>query len=228
MKEKIVIALDTSSRERALELVHELQPLTGMFKVGSQLYMAAGPAIIADVLRTGGRVFLDLKFHDIPNTVTRAAVDAAGLGISMMTIHASGGRRMVESTVNELEQRFGTKRPLVMAVTVLTSFDAVMLQEIGVERPLNEQVQRLALLAQSSGADGAVCSPHEIGYLRKILNPQFKLLTPGIRLPDQPVNDQQRVATAREAIAAGADYIVLGRAVTESNDPKAALQHMLL
>src|SRR5437016_9079437 len=161
MKEKIIIALDVSSREQALRLVRELHDLAGMFKVGSQLYMAAGPAIVREIVDMGGRVFLDLKFHDIPNTVSHAAVEAAKLGISMMTIHAAGGRAMMEAVAKELRDKFGEGKPTVVAVTVLTSLDTRALFEMGWEQPLDEQVQRFALLAQDCGIDGVVCSPRE-------------------------------------------------------------------
>ncbi len=227
MKEKIIIALDIDSREQALHLVNELRDLTGMFKVGSQLYMAAGPAIVREIIEIGGRVFLDLKFHDIPNTVARGAFKPAHLVVSMMTIHASGGRAMIEATVKELRNKLESKKPLVMAVTVLTSLDSRTLIETGIDRPLEEQVLRLAILAQDCGADGVVCSPREIERGRKTVRANFKILTPGIRLPDQSLNDQQRTATPHEAIALGADYFVVGRAVTEGRDPRGALQTLI-
>ena len=146
MKEKMIIALDISSRERALHLVRELHDLAGMFKVGSQLYTAAGPEIVREIVDMGGRVFLDLKFHDIPNTVTRAAVEAAKLGVLMMTLHASGGRAMMESVVGELHEKLASKRPRVVAVTILTSLDTPALFELGLEQPVEVQVERLALL----------------------------------------------------------------------------------
>ena len=227
MKEKMIIALDISSRERALHLVRELHDLAGMFKVGSQLYTAAGPEIVREIVDMGGRVFLDLKFHDIPNTVTRAAVEAAKLGVLMMTLHASGGRAMMESVVGELHEKFASKRPRVVAVTILTSLDTPALFEIGLEQPVEVQVERLALLAQDCGVDGIVCSPREIQPLRKIVDANFKIITPGIRMPDQFLNDQQRTATPHEALAAGADYVVLGRAITMEPDPRAAMQRLI-
>src|SRR5580704_11631186 len=154
MKEKIIIVLDVSSQDEALRLVDELHESAGMFKVGSQLFTACGPEIVRDIIARGGKVFLDLKFHDIPNTATHAAVEAANLGISMMTVHASGGRAMMQSVAKELFDNFGRERPMVVAVTVLTSFDTRALFEIGVEVPLEEQVQRLALFAQECGMDG--------------------------------------------------------------------------
>jgi len=145
----------------------------------------------------------------------------------MLTIHASGGRAMIESAVRELNQKFGAQRPAVITVTVLTSLDMRALFEIGLEQPIEEQVQRLGLLAQECRADGAVCSPREIQALRKVVSPAFKIVTPGIRMPDQSLNDQQRIATPHEAIAAGADYIVVGRAVTDDRDPRAALERLI-
>ena len=226
MNQKVIVALDVSSREEAIHLVKQLHDLAGMFKVGSQLFMAAGPAVVREIIDGGGRVFLDLKFHDIPNTVTQAAVEAARLGVSMMTIHASGGRAMMEAVSKELQDKFTERRPIIVAVTVLTSLDTRALFEIGWEQPLDEQVPRLARLAEDCGIDGVVCSPREIQLVRKAVAPRFKIVTPGIRLPEQSINDQQRVATPREAFEAGADYIVVGRAVTAERDPRAALLHL--
>ena len=227
MKEKIIIALDVSSREEAMHLVKDLRDTVGMFKVGSQLFTACGPQIVRDIVASGGKVFLDLKFHDIPNTVTHGAVEAAKLGVSMMTIHASGGRAMMQSVTKELHDKFGNKRPIVVAITVLTSFDTRALFEIGIEVPIEEHVKRLALFAQECGIDGVVCSPREIQAVRKIVNQNFRIVTPGIRMPDQSLNDQQRIATPHEALSAGADYIVVGRAITADPDPHAAAERLL-
>jgi orotidine-5'-phosphate decarboxylase len=227
MKEKVIIALDVSSREEAMHLVKDLRDTVGMFKVGSQLFTACGPQIVRDIVASGGKVFLDLKFHDIPNTVTHAAVEAAKLGVSMMTIHASGGRTMMQSVAKELHDKFGNKRPIVVAITVLTSFDTRALFEIGIEVPIEEHVKRLALFAQECGIDGVVCSPREIQAVRKIVNQNFRIVTPGIRMPDQSLNDQQRIATPHEALSAGADYIVVGRAITADPDPHAAAERLL-
>ena len=227
MNEKIVIALDLSSRDKALRLVEELRGLVGMFKVGGQLFTACGPQIVREIISSGGKVFLDLKFHDIPNTVIHSTQEAAKLGVSMMTVHASGGRAMMQSVSKELHEKFGRAKPIVLAVTVLTSFDTRALFEIGLELPVEEQVQKLALFAQECGMDGAVCSPREIQRLRKCVDPNFKIVTPGIRMPDQSLNDQQRIATPHDAIAAGADYIVIGRAVTDDRDPRGAVQRLL-
>jgi orotidine-5'-phosphate decarboxylase len=226
MKDRIAIALDVSSRDAALRLVKDLHELAGMFKVGSQLYMAAGPAIVSEIVEAGGRVFLDLKFHDIPNTVAQAAIEAAQLGVSMITIHTSGGRAMMDATVTALREKFGDQKPIVVGVTVLTSLDKPGLSEIGIPDALEDQVVRLALLADDCGIDGVVCSPHEIRAVRSIVSRNFKVVVPGIRLPNQTLNDQQRAATPRDAIAAGADYIVVGRAITSEPDPRAALERI--
>jgi orotidine-5'-phosphate decarboxylase len=227
MKEKIIIALDFSSRQQALHLVKELHDSVGMFKVGSQLFTACGPDIVRDINRAGGKVFLDLKFHDIPNQVTQAAVEAAKLGVAMITVHASGGRAMMQSVSRELQNKFSAHKPTVVAITVLTSFDTRGLFEIGIEVPVEEQVERLARFAEECGMDGIVCSPQEIQQIRKLVSPHFKIVTPGIRMPDQSVNDQQRVATAQDAFAAGADYIVVGRPVTEAADRQEAVQRLV-
>ena len=227
MKEKVIIALDVSSRERALRIVGQLSDLAGMFKIGSQLYTAEGPALVREIIRLGGKVFLDLKFHDIPNTVTQAAIEAAKLGVSMLTIHACGGRTMMNAVSKELRENFSGAKPLLVAVTILTSLDTRDLFEIGLEQPIERQVERLALMAQDCGLDGVVCSPREIHILRRVLGSNFKIVVPGIRMPDQPVDDQQRTATPRQAIEAGADYIVIGRAVTGEPDARSALQRLL-
>jgi orotidine-5'-phosphate decarboxylase len=207
--------------------VDQLRDVAGMFKIGSQLFMAEGPQLVREVVASGGRVFLDLKFHDIPNTVTKAAIEAAQLGVSMMTIHASGGRAMMSAVSAELRERFGDARPIVVAVTVLTSLNAAALRDCGVARSMEEQVRELALLAKDSGVDGVVCSPKEISLVRSAAGPGFKIVTPGIRMCGQSLHDQERAATPREAIALGSDYLVVGRAVTEDSDPRAALERLI-
>lgn len=226
-KEKIIVALDVSSRQEALQIVQELHDVVGMFKIGSQLFTACGPQLVREVIDGGGKVFLDLKFHDIPNTVTHAVGEAAKLGVSMLTIHASGGRAMMKSVSENLRARSSGAKPIVVAVTVLTSIDTRALFEIGLEVPMEEQVERLALLAQDCGIDGVVCSPREIQALRERVNPDFKIVTPGIRMPEQSLDDQQRTSTPHEAITAGADYLVIGRAVTGDPDRRAAVQRLL-
>jgi orotidine-5'-phosphate decarboxylase len=227
VREKIIVPLDVSSREQALALVQQLHDLVGLFKVGSQLFTACGPEIVLEIIKIGGKVFLDLKFHDIPNTVTHAAIEAGKLGVSMMTVHASGGRAMLESASKELQKQFGAKKPLLLAITVLTSLDTKSLFEIGIEVPVEEQVQRSAIFAQECGVDGVVCSPREIRLVRQRVDSGFKIVTPGIRMADHSLNDQQRIATPHEAISAGADYIVIGRPITEDPDPRAAAERVL-
>src|SRR6185295_9899468 len=220
---KIILVLDVSSREEAMKLVRPLYEHVGMFKVGMQLFTAEGPSMVREIVELGGRVFLDLKFHDIPNTVTHGVLEAAKLGVSMMTIHAAGGRAMMKMVSKELQDKYGDRKPLVVAVTVLTSLNEAGLNEVGVARPLDQQVVGLAKLAEECGIDGVVCSPQEIQQVRNGVRPQFKIVTPGIRMPGQSANDQQRLATPQEALAAGADYIVVGRAVTADPDPRRAL-----
>ena len=227
MKEKICLALDVSSRKEAMDLVRPLRDLTGMFKVGMQLFTAEGPSLIREIIGVGGKVFLDLKFHDIPNTVKSAAVEAARLGVSMMTIHTAGGTGMMQAVARDLQEKFGTAKPLVVGVTVLTSLDDKALGDMGIASGMDAQVVRMAKLAESSGLDGVVCSPREIQMIRAALRPNFRIVTPGIRMSGQSVDDQQRTATPREAITAGADYIVVGRAVTRAPDPRRALETLL-
>ena len=227
MKEKICLALDVSSRKEAMDLVRPLRDLTGMFKVGMQLFTAEGPSLIREIIGVGGKVFLDLKFHDIPNTVKSAAVEAARLGVSMMTIHTTGGTGMMQAVARDLHEKFGTAKPLVVGVTVLTSLDDKALGDMGIASGMDTQVVRMAKLAESSGLDGVVCSPREIQMIRAALRQDFKIVTPGIRMSGQSVDDQQRTATPREAITSGADYIVVGRAVTHAPDPRSALETLL-
>ena len=227
MNEKIILVLDVSSREEAMKLVRPLHEHVGMFKVGTQLFTAEGPSMVREIVDLGGKVFLDLKFHDIPNTVAHGVLEAARLGVSMMTIHAAGGRAMMETVSKELAQKYGDRKPLVVAVTVLTSLNDVALLEVGVERATAQQVVGLAQLAENCGIDGVVCSPQEIQLVRSAVRRSFKIVAPGIRMPGQSANDQQRLATPREALGAGADYIVVGRAVTADPDPKRALETLI-
>ena len=227
MKEKILLVLDVSSREEAMKLVRPLYEHVGMFKVGTQLFTAEGPALVREIVGLGGKVFLDLKFHDIPNTVSHGVLEAAKLGVSLMTIHAAGGRAMMETVSKELRNQFGERRPMVAAVTVLTSLNDASLQEVGIARPMSQQVVEMAKLAENCGVDGVVCSPQEIELVRKATGRNFKIVTPGIRMPGQSANDQQRLATPREALSAGADYIVVGRAVTAAAEPRQALETLI-
>ncbi len=223
----VIVALDVGSRQEASGLVTNLNGLVGMFKVGSELFVAEGPDIVRTIVDGGERVFLDLKLHDIPNTVSKAAVEAAGLGVSMLTIHASGGPEMIRTTRKALEDRFGEKRPIIVAVTVLTSIDDETLSRIGVSANSEDQVRRLAVMAVEAGADGVVCSAHEIRSLRNDLGSNPTIVTPGVRMPTQSADDQKRTRTPREALDAGADWLVVGRYVNSAENPAAALSEVL-
>jgi len=229
-KNKLIIALDVEAPTKALDLVRQLHSVAGMFKVGSQLFTSAGPQIVRDIIALDSRVFLDLKFHDIPHQVAGAARAAAELGVSLFTIHASGGsemmRRAVES-VDEVAQRTGL-RSKVLAISVLTSVDATILSQIGVTSSPEESVLQLVRLAELSGVDGVVASPNEIETIRRAV-PRDNLLivTPGIRPAANDTGDQKRVATPAAAIAAGANYLVVGRPITGAPDPLAAAHEII-
>jgi orotidine-5'-phosphate decarboxylase len=210
-----------------MRLVRPLYEHVGMFKIGMQLFTAEGPSLVREIVDLGGKVFLDLKFHDIPNTVSHGVLEAAKLGVSLMTIHAAGGRAMMETVAKELQDKFGDRKPMVVAVTVLTSLNDAGLSEVGIARPMTQQVVAMAKLAEECGIVGVVCSPQEIQLVRRAAGPDFKIVTPGIRMPGQAANDQQRLATPREALTAGADYIVVGRAVTAAPDPRNALDALV-
>ena len=229
-RDKLIIALDVESPTKALDLVRELHTTAGMFKVGSQLFTAAGPQIVRDILALGSQVFLDLKFHDIPHQIAGAARSAAELGVSLFTIHASGGsemmRRAVES-VEEVAQRTGM-RSKVLAISVLTSIDATILSQIGIPSTLEESVLRLLRLAESAGVDGVVASPNEIQSIRAaVASSSFLVVTPGIRPAANESGDQKRVATPAAAIAAGASYLVVGRPITGAHEPLAAAHEII-
>ena len=222
---KLIVALDVDTAEKALALVDQLREVTGMFKIGSTLFTAAGPQIVKDVIASGARVFLDLKFHDIPHQVGGAARSAAELGVSMFTVHASGGPEMMKratEAVAEVSARTGAPRAAVLAISVLTSVDSEILSQIGVTESATESVMRLVKLAAASGVDGVVASPQEVAAIRSaIADPNFLVVTPGIR-PAQTEDDQRRVATPAAALAAGASYLVVGRPITGATDPLAA------
>lgn len=227
-QDRIVVALDVETPAQALALVQTLRGQVGMFKIGKQLFTAAGPDIVRHVVGLGEKVFLDLKFHDIPNTVASAGVEAARLGVSIFNVHALGGSAMMRATVeavNAAAERENFTKPLLLAVTILTSHDQASLHEIGIERSLQEQVVRLAQLAAASGISGVVASPQEITPLRAAIDdPNFVILTPGVRPAGAALNDQKRVMTPGEAVKAGADYLVIGRPITGAENPAAAAQ----
>ena len=224
----ILVALDVESAARAVELADLLRGSVGGFKIGKQLFTAAGPAMVRELTSRGDRVFLDLKFHDIPNTVAGAVQSAVATGAWMVNVHASGGSAMMTAAAEAARKTaaaLGKPRPLVIAVTVLTSMDSDGLAEIGVSRPVLDQVVHLARLAQASGLDGVVASPQEVRAIRSACGADFQIVTPGIRPADhQGKDDQARTLTPAEAIAAGSSYLVIGRPITAAPNPKTAAE----
>lgn len=225
-KEKLIVALDVDSHTRAMELVEKLSGQVGLFKVGMELFYAEGPGIVRDIAAAGAGVFLDLKLHDIPNTVGRAAGVMTRYGASIINVHAAGGRDMMraarESAAEEAQKR-GAPAPKVIAVTVLTSIDQqTYSNDIGLPGVIKDRVRAWALLAKETGLDGVVCSPEEIAPVRAACGPDFLIITPGIRPAGAASWDQRRVMTPAEAVRAGADYIVVGRPVTGAPDPVSA------
>ncbi|HLA13137.1 MAG TPA: orotidine-5'-phosphate decarboxylase [Pyrinomonadaceae bacterium] len=227
-RKRLIVALDVASGKDVHRLVARLQGAVGMFKVGSQLFTAAGPVIIRELVRRGERVFLDLKFHDIPNTVAAAGVEAMRLGASIFNVHASGGREMMMRTgeaVGEAAAKEGLAKPAIIAVTVLTSADASTLSETGMADSPEASVRRLAVLTESAGLDGVVASPNEVATIRSaIASPDFLVVTPGVRLEGSAADDQRRISTPANAIAAGASYLVVGRPITAAADPRGAAE----
>ncbi|WP_025563171.1 orotidine-5'-phosphate decarboxylase [Psychromonas sp. SP041] len=219
---KVVIALDYDDKQQALAFIEQLDPSTCRLKIGKEMFTHFGPEFVQLVVAKGFDVFLDLKFHDIPNTVAKAVKAAADLGVWMVNVHASGGRRMMEAAKAILEP-YGDKAPLLIAVTVLTSMDQSDLTELGINLTPAEQVKRLATLTKSSGLDGVVCSSHEAEELKALLGASFKLITPGIRPAGSDAGDQRRIKTPKQAIDSGSDYLVIGRPITQATDPVAVL-----
>lgn len=220
---KLILALDVDTVERARELVAMLRDHVGMFKIGSQLFTATGPGLVREIVTSGSRVFLDLKFHDIPNTVAAAGVAATRLGVSIFNVHASGGSEMMRRTADAVANTAiaeSLARPSVIAVTVLTSADASVLSSVGLNCEPDQQVTRLALLAAASGMDGVVASPHEVSRIRAAVSAQtFLVVTPGVRPSDSASDDQRRVMTPAQAMTAGADYLVVGRPILRAANP---------
>lgn len=214
----VIVALDFASPQQALAFVAGLEPASCRLKVGKELFTRSGPDLVRQLVQAGFDVFLDLKFHDIPNTVARACEAAAELGVWMMNVHAAGGLKMMQAARQALDKVDGT-RPLLLAVTVLTSMNDEDLAAIGIAVPAETQVLRLARLAQQAGLDGVVCSPKEAALLRRELGPDFLLITPGVRPAGSATDDQRRIMTPIDALRAGSDYLVIGRPVTQSQDP---------
>lgn len=222
MENKIIVALDYETEEEALNFVDQVDPSLCRVKVGKEMFTTLGTDFVKTLQGRGFDVFLDLKYHDIPNTVARAVRSAADLGVWMVDLHASGGLNMMETAKSILEP-YGRDAPLLIGVTVLTSMEDLDLLQIGINASPMEQVIRLAHLCQRAGLDGVVCSPQEVEVLRKHCGNEFKLVTPGIRPEGYEVGDQRRVMTPKQAIDIGADYLVIGRPITQADNPVSVL-----
>ncbi len=223
--EKLIVALDFSKESDAKAMVRTLKKDVTLFKIGLQLFTKAGPAIIKAVQKGDHKVFLDLKFHDIPHTVAKSVMEATQHGVYMLTVHAMGGKEMMERAVeaaNDAAEQLGLIRPKIVAVTVPTSRQDV--GELGIQASVEDTVVKLAKLAHEAGCDGVVCSPREINVIRAACGPDFLIVTPGIRLGDEEADDQKRVDTPKAAFEAGANYIVVGRPILRASDPVRAVQ----
>jgi orotidine-5'-phosphate decarboxylase len=223
---RIVVAMDFDNADQCLAMAKRLSPLDCRLKVGKELFTACGPKIIEQLMTLGFEIFLDLKFHDIPNTTSKAVKAAAELGVWMVNVHASGGERMMVAAREILERRAG-KSPLLIAVTVLTSMEASDLSEVGIGCSPEEQVMRLARLTHTCGLDGIVCSAQEAALMRTQFGSDFCLVTPGIRLDTSRSDDQRRTLTPAAAIAAGSSYLVIGRPITQSPNPLKTCQSII-
>ena len=220
---KVIVALDYANEVDALAFVERVSPELCRLKVGKEMFTLFGPAFVRTLVNKGFDVFLDLKFHDIPNTVAKAVAASAELGVWMVNVHASGGLRMM-TAAKEALQPYGERAPYLIAVTVLTSMEQDELARVGVSGPLQEHVLRLAALTQEAGLDGVVCSAQEASLLKSRLGKEFKLITPGIRPAGAELGDQRRVLAPVEACAQGSDYLVIGRPITQASDPAATLK----
>ena len=230
MSNPVIVALDVPEAETALQLAAQLAPVVGAFKIGGELFTSAGPEIVRRIRATRAAVFLDLKFHDIPNTVAKSVAAATRLDVQMITIHASGGWEMMQAAEQAAQQtarQAGRPAPLVLGVTVLTSMDENNLRELGVSVSTSEQVERLAKLAVKAGLRGLVCSPLEITALRQIVPVEMQLVTPGIRTGKEKADDQKRTLSPREALDAGANWLVIGRPIYAAENPRAAAEAIL-
>lgn len=229
-KDRLIVALDFDSERKAMKMVERLKRDVRFFKVGLELFLAAGAGITDKIMETGSEVFLDLKFHDIPNTALKAAVIATRLEVYMLNVHALGGYEMMKNVAEAVESeadRLSIRKPKILAVTVLTSMDEKALKNVGIDVNIKREVLKLAKMAQVAGLDGVVASPKEVAAIRKEFGRQFLIVTPGVRPVRGKPNDQKRVATPREAVEAGADFIVVGRPVTEAKDPTEAARNIV-
>src|SRR5260221_4918386 len=230
MRNPIIAALDVPTAEQAWKLAQEIAPVVGAFKIGSELFTAAGPDIVRRVRETGAAVFLDLKFHDSANIVAKAVAAAVKLDVQMLTVHAGGGTEMLhaaEQAAQDAAWKLGRTPPLVLGVTVLTSLDAGALREVGLDVNVEYQVRRLATVAMKAGLRGLVCSPLEVVKLRQIITPATQLVTPGIRTGTEKADDQKRTLTPKEALAAGANWLVIGRPIYAAENPREAAEKIL-
>lgn len=224
---KIIVALDYANAASANALVDRLDPALCKLKVGKELFTAAGPEFVESLVKRGYDVFLDLKFHDIPNTVAKACQAAANLGVWMLNVHASGGLPMMQAAQEGLDKAFGDRAPLLIAVTVLTSMDEATLHSLGITRSLNDHVLALASLTKQAGLNGVVCSAQEASMLKQSLGADFCLVTPGIRPKDAHQDDQTRIVTPEQALSLGAHYLVIGRPITQAPDPLVAINTII-
>ncbi len=225
-REKIILALDVEHFEEAQRIVSEFKDHVGMFKVGKQLFTHCGPKIVDFINMKGSRVFLDLKYHDIPNTVSKAAVEAAKLGVEILNVHASGGLTMMretQTTLHNTAKKLQLQRPKIIGVTVLTSMDDAEFKKMGIDISVSQLTRNLALLAKEAGLDGVVAAGSDIEMIRELCGNEFIIITPGVRI-EAKKDDQKRTITPKEAILKGASYIVLGRAIMDSENPKALLE----
>jgi orotidine-5'-phosphate decarboxylase len=222
-KSRLMLALDLDSREKAEEWVHKLKLHSGYFKVGLQLFTLAGAEMVRSIRARGGRIFLDVKYHDIPHTVAKACESCCTMGIDFVNVHALGGKAMIKAAAQSLKEssaRMRVQKPVLLAVTILTSHDSKTLrEELGLRGSPAKEVLRLAKMAQQAGAEGVVCSPKEIEAVRKACGESFIIVTPGIRASGAPKQDQKRTLSAGQAVAKGADYLVLGRPIMGAPDP---------
>jgi len=227
-RNKIIFALDVESMAQAEKWADILAPHVGMFKIGKQLFTACGPDVVKAIIERGGEVFLDLKYHDIPNTVAMASLEAARLGVRLFNLHALGGYEMMAKSVEALKREFPDEsRPRVLAVTILTSSNEETLRDVGIDLPVSEMVVKLAKLAKKAGIDGVVASPLEIPLIRAACGPDFLIVTPGVRPAFASTDDQKRVMSPAEAVRAGADYLVIGRPISAAQCPVRAVEMII-